>query len=173
VITKGLGVYGTDYMKRAVVAAFRLAGEPREDAVYPYAEVDGAGQKLTGAHDYTLSFAKGETPPVNGFWSITMYEIDQGWWFVPNALNKFTVSPRNDLKYNPDGSLTLYFQHASPGRRRKPTGCPPPRARSSRCSACTGRRRRRPRSSTAPGRSRRSPWRTEKKRPDTAGMSGR
>jgi hypothetical protein len=47
--------------------------------------------------------------------SITMYEIDQGWWFVPNALNKFTVSLRNNPKYNPDGSLTLYFQNESLG----------------------------------------------------------
>ena len=114
-------------MKRAVVAAFGWPANLEKDAVYPYAEVDGAGQKLTGAHDYTLTFAKGETPPVNGFWSITMYEIDQGWWFVPNALNKFTVSPRNDLKYNPDGSLTLYFQHASPGKEKEANWLPAPK----------------------------------------------
>ena len=126
-ITKGLGVYGTDYMKRAVVAAFGWPANLEKDAVYPYAEVDRAGRKLTGAHDYTLTFAKGETPPVNGFWSITMYEIDQGWWFVPNALNKFTVSPRNDLQYNPDGSLTLYFQHASPGKEKEANWLPAPK----------------------------------------------
>src|SRR5215469_11495018 len=56
--------------------------------------------------------SKDATPPVNAFWSITMYMIDGGWWFVPNALNKFTVSPRNNLKYNLDGSLTLYFQNS-------------------------------------------------------------
>ena len=93
-MTKGLGVYGTDYMKRAVVAAFGWPANLPQDAVYPYTEVDGNGQKLSGANRYTLTFAKGLTPPVNGFWSITMYEIDQGWWFVPNPLNKFTVSMR-------------------------------------------------------------------------------
>jgi hypothetical protein len=127
VITKGLGVYGTDYMKRAVVAAFGWPANLQEDAVYPYTEVDSAGQKLTGADKYTLTFAKGETPPVNGFWSITMYQIDQGWWFVPNPLNKFTVSPRNNLKPNPDGSITLYFQNESPGKDKEANGLPAPK----------------------------------------------
>jgi len=127
VITKGLGVYGTDYMKRAVVAAFGWPANLQEDAVYPYTEVDSAGQKLTGADKYTLTFAKGQTPPVNGFWSITMYQIDQGWWFVPNPLNKFTVSPRNNLKPNPDGSITLYFQHESPGKDKEANWLPAPK----------------------------------------------
>ena len=56
-----------------------------------------------------------------------MYEIDQGWWFVPNPLNKFTVSPRNNLKYNKDGSLTLYFQNASPGKAKEANWLPAPK----------------------------------------------
>ncbi len=139
-ITKGLGVYGTDYMKRAVVAAFGWPANLQDDAVYPYTEVDSAGQKLTGANKYTLTFAKGQTPPVNGFWSITMYQIDQGWWFVPNPLNKFTVSPRNNLKANPDGSVTLYFQNESPGKDKEANWLPAPKGRvPRRCCACTGR----------------------------------
>lgn len=126
-ITTGLGIYGTDYMKRAVVAAFGWPANRQEDAVYPYTEVDSAGQKLTGANKYTLTFAKGATPPVNGFWSITMYQIDQGWWFVPNPLNKFTVSPRNNPKYNADGSLTLYFQNESPGKDKEANWLPAPK----------------------------------------------
>ena len=126
VISKGLGVYGTDYMKRAVVAAYGWPANREKDAVYPYTEVDSEGKPLTGANKYTLTFAKGETPPVNGFWSITMYEIDQGWWFTPNALNKFTVSPRNNLKYNADGSLTLYFQRESPGKEKEANWLPAP-----------------------------------------------
>ena len=59
------------------------------DAVYPYTEVDPTGQKLTGANRYTVTFPRNTTPPVNGFWSITMYEIDEGWWLVPNALKQF------------------------------------------------------------------------------------
>ncbi len=127
VVTKDLGIYGTDYMKRAVVAAYGWPANRQEDAVYPYTEVDGTGQKLSGAHKYTLTFAKGQTPPVDGFWSITMYEIDKGWWFVPNGLNKFTVSPRNDLKSNPDGSVTLYFQNESPGKDKEANWLPAPK----------------------------------------------
>jgi hypothetical protein len=126
-ITKGLGVYGTDYMKRAVVAAFGWPANLQDDAVYPYTLVDSKGETLSGANKYTLTFAKGQTPPVNGFWSITMYMIDQGWWFVPNALNKFTVSPRNDLKANPDGSITLYFQNESPGPDKEANWLPAPK----------------------------------------------
>ena len=127
VITKDLGVYGTNYMKRAVVAAFGWPANLSHDAVYPYTEVDSAGQKLSGANRYTLTFAKGQTPPVNAFWSITMYEIDKGWWFVPNALNKFTVSMRNNPKFNPDGSLTLYFQNDSPGKDLEANWLPAPK----------------------------------------------
>ena len=127
VVTKGLGTYGTNYLKRAVVAAFGWPANQQDDAVYPYTEVDSTGQKLTGANKYTLTFPKDATPPVNGFWSITMYEIDQGWWFVPNALNKFTVSPRNNLKTNADGSLTLYFQNDSPGADKEANWLPAPK----------------------------------------------
>ena len=127
VVTTGLGTYGTDYMKRAVVAADGWPANQQDDAVYPYTEVDSTGQKLTGANEYTLTFAKDATPPVNGFWSITMYEIDRGWWFVPNDLNKFTVSPRNNLKYDRDGSLTLYLQSVSPGAEKEANWLPAPK----------------------------------------------
>ena len=126
-ITKGLGVYGTDYLKRAVVAAFGWPANLQEDAVYPYTLVDSQGKTLNGANKYTLTFAKGQTPPVDGFWSITMYMIDQGWWFVPNRLNKFTVSPRDHLKPNADGSITLYFQTDSPGPDKESNWLPAPK----------------------------------------------
>jgi hypothetical protein len=125
-ITKGLGQYGTDYMKCAVVAAFGWPANLQDDAVYPYTTIDASGATLTGANKYTLTFAKGQLPPVNGFWSITMYMIDQGWWFVPNQLNKFTVSPRNNLQANPDGSTTLYFQKDSPGKDKESNWLPAP-----------------------------------------------
>ncbi len=126
IISKGLGDYGTDYVKRAVVAAFGWPANLEKDAVYPYTEVDSIGATLSGANNYTLTFARDQTPPVDGFLSITMYEIDNGWWFVPNALNKFTVSPRDDLTYNDDGSLTLYFQHTSPGKDKEANWLPAP-----------------------------------------------
>jgi len=127
IVTKGLGVYGTDYIKRAAVAAFGWPANLPQDAVYPYTEVDSEGRPLSGANKYTLTFAKGETPPVDGFWSITMYEVDKGWWFVPNPLNKFTVSLRDNPKYNPDGSLTLYFQNESPGKDKEANWLPAPK----------------------------------------------
>lgn len=124
--TRGLGVYDTDYLKRAAVAAFGWPANLEKDAVYPYTEVDSDGDRLTGKESYTLTFPRGRTPPVDGFWSITMYMVDQGWWFVPNALNKFTVSPRDELKYNADGSLTIYLQHRSPGKDREANWLPAP-----------------------------------------------
>jgi len=127
IVTKGLGVYGTDYIKRAAVAAFGWPANLPQDAVYPYTEVDSEGRPLSGANKYTLTFAKGETPPVDGFWSITMYEVDKGWWFVPNPLNKFTVSLRDNPKYNPDGSLTLYFQNEPPGKDKEANWLPAPK----------------------------------------------
>lgn len=125
-ISKGLGRYGTDYMKRAVVAAFGWPANLEEDAVYPYAEVDSDGHKLDGSANYTLTFAKGQLPPVDGFWSLTMYGIDHGWWFVANPLNRFTISLRNNPKYNADGSLTLYLQHQSPGKDKEANWLPAP-----------------------------------------------
>jgi hypothetical protein len=127
-ISKGLGTYGPgDYLKRATIAAFGGPANQEKDAVNPFTEVDATGQKLTGANKYTLTFAKGETPPVKGFWSITMYLVDGGWWFVPNPLNKFTVSARNNLKPNADGSVTLYFQNESPGPDKEANWLPAPK----------------------------------------------
>jgi hypothetical protein len=88
--------------------------------------VDAEGKKLNGANKYTLTFSKGLTPPVDGFWSITMYFDDGGWWFYPNPLNKFTVSMRDKPKFNDDGSLTLYFQHQSPGTDKEANWLPSP-----------------------------------------------
>ncbi len=123
----GLGVYKTDYLLRATVAAYGWPANLEQDAVYPYTLTDSDGNKLTGDHKYTLTFPKGKTPPVNGFWSITMYMVDGGWWFVPNPLNRFTMSPRNHPKLNPDGSLTVYMQNESPGKDLENNWLPAPK----------------------------------------------
>ena len=120
------GRYGTDYMGRALIAAVGWPANLPEDAVYPTTFVDANGDKLSGANKYTITFPKGLTPPVDGFWSITMYFDDGGWWFYPNALNKFTVSMRDRPKFNADGSLTLYFQHTSPGKEHEANWLPSP-----------------------------------------------
>jgi hypothetical protein len=126
-IPAAAGRYGTDYLARALIAAVGWGANLPEDAVYPVAQVDGEGKKLNGASKYTITFAREQTPPVGGFWSITMYFDDGGWWFYPNDLNKFTVSMRNKPKFNDDGSLTLHFQHGSPGKDKEANWLPAPK----------------------------------------------
>ncbi len=123
------GRYGTDYLQRGAWAARGWPSQLPNVSVYPTTYVDDSGQKLSGANKYALTFPKGQTPPVNplAFWSITMYEATRsGLWFYPNSLNKLTVSPRDKLKYNDDGSLTLYFQHESPGKNKQANWLPAP-----------------------------------------------
>ena len=123
--TTKAGVYGTDYLQRAFITAIGLGANRPQDAVYPTSEVDAAGKKYTGANKYVLHFGKGEAPPANAFWSVTMY--DANYFFVAKPLNRYTVSPRNDLKYNPDGSLDIYIQNESPGRDKEVNWLPAPR----------------------------------------------
>jgi hypothetical protein len=118
------GIYGTHYLLRATIAAFGWGSNEPKDAVYPFTRVDAEGKPLNGADKYRLRFDKGRTPPADGFWSITMY--DPEFYFYPNPLNKLTVSPRDPLKYNADGSLDLYFQHDSPGREHEANWLPAP-----------------------------------------------
>ena len=119
------GVYGTDYLQRAFITAIGLGANRPQDAVYPTSTEDAVGAKYTGANKYVVHFDKGRTPPVNAFWSVTMY--DAGYFFVDNPLNKYTVSPRNDLKYNADGSLDLYIQTESPGKDKEANWLPAPK----------------------------------------------
>ena len=121
------GLYGTDYLQRAFITAIGLGANRPQDAVYPTSEVDGDGKPYSGANKYVMHFDKGETPPVNAFWSITMY--DGAYFFVPNALNKYTVSPRDALTYNADGSLDLYFQNESPGKDKEANWLPAPKGK--------------------------------------------
>jgi hypothetical protein len=123
-VTTKTGLYGTDYLQRALVTLIGLGANRPQDAVYPVDEVDQDGKPLNGANNnkYVMHFAKGETPPVNAFWSLTMY--DTRYFFVANPLNKYTVSPRNALKYNPDGSLDVYAQNQSPGADWEPNWLP-------------------------------------------------
>lgn len=126
-IPASAGSYGTNYAQRALIAAVGWPANLSKDAIYPVAKMDGDGQPLNGANAYTVTFPKGQTPPVDGFWSITMYYDDGGYWFYPNPLNKFTVSMRDNPKFNDDGSLTLYFQHASPGSDKVANWLPSPK----------------------------------------------
>jgi hypothetical protein len=124
VFTTKTGLYGTDYLQRALITAIGLGANRPQDAVYPTSEVDASGKPYSGTNKYVLHFSKGQTPPVNAFWSITMY--NDKYFFVDNPLDKYTVSPRNNLKYNADGSLDLYVQHESPGKDKEANWLPAP-----------------------------------------------
>ncbi|MCE9566982.1 MAG: DUF1254 domain-containing protein [Planctomycetes bacterium] len=125
VFTVKTGLYGTDYAQRAFITAIGLGANRPQDAVYPTSEEDSEGKKYSGANKYVIHFEKGKLPPVEGFWSITMY--DSQYFFVENPLNKSSVSRRNDLKFNADGSLDLYIQNESPGKEKEGNWLPAPK----------------------------------------------
>ncbi len=123
-IHSGLGEYGTDYAKRALVALVGLGANLTADAVYPFANVDGAGQPFDGAHRYVMRFAPGQTPPARAFWSLTMYDADH--YFVDNPLDRYAIGDRDQLAFGADGSLELLLQHDSPGAERESNWLPAP-----------------------------------------------
>ena len=123
--TDTMGVYGNYYLKRAIVAQVGLGANLPEDAIYPLNLGDESGKPLDGANKYTITFEKGATPPVNAFWSITLY--DQEGFQVGNVLNRFAVSSWMPFKYNADGSLDLYFQNENPGKDKEANWLPAPK----------------------------------------------
>jgi hypothetical protein len=122
--TTKTGLYGTSYLQRALITAIGLGANRPQDAVYPTSEGPDIVKKYNGAKKYVMRFGKGELPPANGFWSLTMY--DAGYFFVDNPLNRYTLSQRNKLKANADGSIDLYIQHESPGKDKESNWLPAP-----------------------------------------------
>lgn len=120
-----IGVYGNFYLKRAVVTMVGLGANSAEDAVYPILMADADGNPLTGDNDYVIHFGKDELPPVDAFWSVTMY--DANGFQAANSLDRFAVGDRDPLQYNADGSLDLYLQHQSPGTGREANWLPAPK----------------------------------------------
>jgi hypothetical protein len=86
--------------------------------------VDSTEQALDGANKYVIRFPKGQMPPVRGFWSLTMY--DAQYFFVANALNRYTLSARNALKADPDGTIPLLIQASNPGPDKEANWLPAP-----------------------------------------------
>ena len=123
--TDTVGVYGNYYLKRAILSQQGLGANVVEDAIYPLNLADESGKPLDGADKYTITFEKGAAPPVNAFWSITLY--DQEGFQVGNILNRFAVSSWMPFKYNSDGSLDLYFQNESPGKDMEANWLPAPK----------------------------------------------
>ncbi|MFK9083601.1 DUF1254 domain-containing protein [Pseudomonas neuropathica] len=123
--TDTMGVYGNYYLKRAIVAQMGLGANLPEDAIYPLNMGDENGKTLDGAHKYVLHFPKDEAPPVNAFWSITLYDPEG--FQVGNGLNRFAVSSWMPFKSNADGSLDIYFQNESPGKELEANWLPAPK----------------------------------------------
>ncbi|HEF4758167.1 TPA: DUF1254 domain-containing protein [Pseudomonas putida] len=123
--TDTMGVYGNYYLKRAIVAQVGLGANLPEDAIYPLNIGDANGKALDGANKYVLHFDKGETPPVNAFWSVTLYDPEG--FQVGNELNRFAVSSWMPFKNNADGSLDIYFQNESPGKELEANWLPAPK----------------------------------------------
>ena len=124
VFTTETGLYGTNYLQRALITAIGLGANRPQDAIYPTSEGSGLLRSYDGTHKYVMHFEKGKLPPVDGFWSLTMY--DAQYFFVDNPLNRYTLSARDALKTNPDGSVDLYIQHDSPGADKESNWLPAP-----------------------------------------------
>ncbi len=125
--TTKTGIYGTEYLQRALVTAIGLGANRPQDAVYPTSEADAEGKPYDGTKKYVMHFDKGQTPPADGFWSLTMY--NDKYFFVDNPLNRYTLSSRFNFKYNADGSLDLYLQNENPGPEKESNWLPAPKGR--------------------------------------------
>ena len=117
--------WGTDYLNRAGSAKSNMWDNKPDETKYIYRDFDSQGQQLHGRSLYSVTFPKGQTPPVKGFWSLTLY--NESHFFNPNALNRYSLGTKNKtLQYNTDGSLTLYASAKSPGKDKESNWLPAP-----------------------------------------------
>jgi hypothetical protein len=118
-----------NYLYRMAAAVNGIYGNSKQEAMYPIYSVDSDGQKLDGSRRYTLRFAPGQMPPVNAFWSLTMYEMPAS-LLVANPLNRYLLnSPMvPQFKKDADGGLTLLIQNESPGKDKEPNWLPAPKS---------------------------------------------
>jgi hypothetical protein len=122
------GFYSGDWLKRAAAAKGGIYGNDAIEAMYPMTKTLANGEELDGSkHNYTLTFAKGQFPPVNAFWSVTMYD-GKSQLLIENPINRYLInSPMlSGMKKNPDGSLTMYIQKDSPGKAKESNWLPAP-----------------------------------------------
>ncbi|HHD64830.1 MAG TPA: DUF1254 domain-containing protein [Desulfobulbaceae bacterium] len=130
--TSSSGLFGTreflknDYIKRAVGVMIGIYGNSLEEAFYTSPQVDTEGNPLTGKNRYALRFEKGHLPPVNLFWSITMYKLPER-LLVDNLIDRYSIGDRTEgLKLAKDGSLTIYIQHEPTKGDKKANWLPAP-----------------------------------------------
>jgi len=107
-----LGSYGTHFLERATVALRGLGANLAEDAIYPFTTKDGSGEGLDGKNRYKLSFPKGQEPPANAFWSLTVYNGEG--YLVNNPIQRYAIGSRDALQLTPDGTLELLIQSDKP-----------------------------------------------------------
>jgi hypothetical protein len=120
--------YKGDWLKRAAAAKGGIYGNDAVEAVYPFTKKDGTGEALDGSkHNYTITFPAGHLPPVNAFWSVTMYD-GKSQLLIKNPIDRYLInSPMlSGMKKNADGSLTLYIQKDSPGKSKESNWLPAP-----------------------------------------------
>jgi hypothetical protein len=118
--------FGTDYLTRTAVAKSNILVNAPIQAKYFYQDLDKDGGRLNGSRRYAVTFAKGQTPPVHGFWSLTLYS--QYHFFVANEIKRYSVGTKNkDLTINGDGSLTIYVQADRPSDERRTNWLPVPK----------------------------------------------
>jgi hypothetical protein len=123
--TYNIGAYGTNYTLRAGLTLALGGGPIPQDALYWWSFTNATGVPYSGANNYVLHFANSSTPPVNAFWSVTLYD-SQG-HFVPNPVNRYAITSHSgNVTYNPDGSLDIYIQNASPGAGKESNWLPAP-----------------------------------------------
>jgi hypothetical protein len=123
-LTRKTGLYGTDYLQRALITAIARGASLPQDTIYAISTVDGAGQPYSGNSRYVMHFAPGKAPTANGFWSLTLYGAD--YFFVENPLGRYALDARDQFKFNSDGSLDLYIQQFPPSVDREPNWLPAP-----------------------------------------------
>ena len=120
-----IGAYGTNYLGRAIIATAALGANTRPETVYPLAVADSDGRPLSGRHRYTIRFPRGQLPPANAFWSVTIYGKDR--YLVPNPIDRYAIGDRTKgLRRGRDGSLTIYVQHDRPGGAASANWLPAP-----------------------------------------------
>ena len=127
-ITGDRDFFNGDWLKRAAAAKAGIYGNDAVEAMYPLTTALADGEPLDGGkHNYTLTFAKNQFPPVNSFWSVTMYD-GKTQFLIKNPINRYLInSPMlPSLKKNADGSVTLYIQKDSPGKEKESNWLPAP-----------------------------------------------
>jgi hypothetical protein len=118
-------VWGVDYFNRTGTSKSNMFDNRPTETQYFYTDSDSSGQQLLGSATYAITFPAGQEPPVNGFWSLTLYNDKH--LFHPNALKRYSLGTKNKgLKRNQDGSLTLYSSAKSPGKDKEANWLPAP-----------------------------------------------